>query len=65
MTDDEAAVAGERTVAPPRESGGLAGTNPGFVAAALAAVVAFAATAPASWLATAAAGGGALALVTG
>jgi hypothetical protein len=52
-------------VAPPGESRGLAATNPGFVAAALAAVVAFAATAPASWLATAAGGVGALALLAG
>ena len=52
-------------VAPPDESAGLAPTNPGFVAGALASVVAFAAVAPGSWVAATAAASGALALAGG
>lgn len=52
-------------VAPPDESAGLAPSNPGFVAAALASVVAFATVAPGSWVAAVAAAGGALALAAG
>ncbi|WP_323674475.1 hypothetical protein [Halorubellus sp. PRR65] len=65
MTGEESTAPVEGAVAPPGETRGLAATNPGFVVAALTAVVAFAAVAPASWLATTAAGSGTLVLVAG
>jgi hypothetical protein len=62
---DDKSDAGGGSVAPPGESPGLAPSNPGFVAASLAAAVAFVGVAPGSWLAAAVAGGGALALAAG
>lgn len=67
MTDGDESTAGasDGAVAPPGETDGLALSNPGLIAAAVAAVVAFAAVAPASWLATAAAGAGTVVVLVG